>query len=187
MADLGQLFITGISGVHLNDEEREFIESEQIGGVILFSHNYESPAQLAELINSIQHLRKEYPLFISIDHEGGRIHQFKSGFTWFPSMGELAKLDSPKICFHAHKIMADELKTIGFNLSFSPCCDILTNKDNKVIGDRSFGNSGDVVSKFISSAIRGLQTNGILACAKHFPGHGSTSKDSHFHLPYVNH
>lgn len=181
----GQMIITGISGLTLTPEEKNFIESERIGGVILFAHNYESPAQLAELVNSIQVLRDEYPLFISVDHEGGRVIRFKKHFTHFPPMLDIAYTNSPKICYAIHQIMAEELTACGINLNFSPVCDIFTNPENKVIGDRAFGHDQDTVSKFISAAIRGLQTNGILACAKHFPGHGSTLKDSHFDLPIV--
>ncbi len=185
MSELGQLIITGITGTTLNNEDRNFLETENIGGVVLFAHNYESSAQLAELINNIQQTRKEYPLFVATDHEGGRVQRFKNQFTVFPPMNELAKLGSPKLCFEAHHIMAQELSACGVNLNFSPVCDIWTNPNNKVIGDRSFGSDADTVSKYVSAAIRGLQTAKIMACAKHFPGHGSTLKDSHFDLPIV--
>ncbi len=182
---LGQMFFTGISGTSLTDFERDFLQEEKIGGVILFSKNYQSPTQLAELVNSIQMLRDEYPLFIAVDHEGGRVLRFRSDFTQFPSMMAVASTNSPKICFEVHKIMAEELLACGVNLNFSPCCDILTNKDNKVIGDRAFGKDAETVEKFVSAAIRGLQTGGVLACAKHFPGHGDTLLDSHEHLPHL--
>tara|TARA_R110002072_G_scaffold534_1_gene3433 strand:+ start:44501 stop:45589 length:1089 start_codon:yes stop_codon:yes gene_type:complete len=184
-SELGQLVFTGISGTSLTDEETTFIEKENIGGVILFSQNFESPAQLAELVNSIQTLRKEYPLFIAVDQEGGRVRRFKEYFTQIPSMYELASLDSPKIMFHVAKIMAEELRACGVNLNLAPVCDVWTNPKNKVIGDRSFGNNVLDVEKNCSAIIRGLQTNGVLSCAKHFPGHGSTTKDSHFDLPIV--
>jgi len=185
MDQLGQLLITGISGTSLTEEEREFIEKENIGGVILFANNYDSPAQLAELVNSIQQCRSEYPLFVAVDNEGGRVFRFRSGFTNFPPMYEIGLTESPKLCFHIAKIMADELNACGINVNFAPVCDIWNNPNNKVIGDRAFGKDEETVSKFSSSIIRGLQTNGILACAKHFPGHGSTTKDSHFDLPIV--
>lgn len=185
MDNFGQLIITGIKGLSLTSEETTFIKEEKIGGVILFSHNYEDPAQLAELVNSIQKLRDEYPLFIAVDHEGGRVIRFKKHFTQFPAMMELAKINSPKLIYEVHEVMAKELAACGINLSFSPCCDVLTNPDNKVIGDRAFGDNAEDVEKHISAAIRGLQTNGIIACAKHFPGHGGTTKDSHFDLPLV--
>jgi len=183
--NLGQLIITGIQGLTLSSEEASFLKEGNIGGVILFAHNYEDPAQLAELVNSIQKLRGEYPFFISVDQEGGRVIRFKKHFTQFPSMLSLSRLGSPKLIFETHQVMAKELAACGINLSFSPCCDILTNPDNKVIGDRAFGTNAQDVEKFVTAAIRGLQTNGVMACAKHFPGHGGTTKDSHYDLPLV--
>mgnify|MGYP000374433747 CR=1 FL=1 len=185
MSQLGQLIISGISGMVLTDEERTFLENENIGGVILFSNNYESPAQLAELVNQIQTTRKEYPLFVCVDNEGGRVFRFKTGFTQFPPMLDLGKLDSPKTIFECAQIMATELSACGVNVNFSPVCDVYTNENNKVIGDRAFGKDPESVSKNISSIIRGLQTNNVLSCAKHFPGHGDTTKDSHFDLPII--
>jgi beta-N-acetylhexosaminidase len=185
MSELGQLIISGISGKSLTNDEESFLESENIGGVILFKENYESPAQLAELVNQIQRCRKEYPLFISTDHEGGRVCRFKDGFSFIPPMQDIGLTDSPKLAFHLAKIMADELNSCGVNVNFSPVCDVLTNKANKVIGDRAFSDDDESVSKFVSSFIRGFQTNGVMACAKHFPGHGSTKLDSHFDLPII--
>lgn len=185
MTQLGQLVFTGLSGLTLTEQEKNFIEKEDIGGVILFSKNFESPAQLAELVNSVQMLRKEYPLFICTDHEGGRVVRFKSHFTQFPPMLEIASLDSPKLLFEVATIMSEELLACGVNLNLAPVCDIWNNEQNKVIWDRAFGKDHETVSKFISSMIRGFQTNGILSCAKHFPGHGNTLKDSHYDLPIV--
>ena len=185
MDSFGQLVISGIKGTSLSSAEKDLISKEKLGGVILFSHNFEDPAQLAELVNSIQKLRDEYPLFISVDQEGGRIMRFKTHFTQFPAMLDLARMDSPKLVFEMHQVMAKELSACGINLSFSPICDILTNPKNTVIGDRAYGRDALTVEKFISAAIRGLQTSGLLACAKHFPGHGDTSQDSHFELPLV--
>jgi beta-N-acetylhexosaminidase len=185
MSQLGQLVFTGLSGHSLTVEEKKFIEQEDIGGVILFSKNYENPAQLAELVNSIQVLRKEYPLFITTDHEGGRVMRFKTQFTQYPPMLDIAKLDSPKIFFEIATIMAEELLACGVNLNLAPVCDIWNNDQNKVIWDRAFGKDHDSVSKFISSMIRGFQTAGLMSCAKHFPGHGNTLKDSHYDLPIV--
>lgn len=185
MDNYGQLIISGIKGTTLLPEEIAFIKNEKLGGIILFSQNFEDPAQLAELVNSIQKLRDEYPLFISVDQEGGRVVRFKTHFTQFPSVMDLAKTNSPKLVYEMHEVLAKELAACGINLSYSPCCDILTNPENKVVGDRSYGTDAETVEKYISAAIRGLQTNGILACAKHFPGHGDTSQDSHFELPLV--
>ena len=185
MNQIGQLVFTGLSGLTLTDAEKKFIEKEDIGGVIFFSKNYESPAQLAELVNSIQNLRKEYPLFICTDHEGGRVVRFKTQFTQFPPMLDIARLDSPKLVFEVATIMAEELLACGINLNLAPVCDIWNNDQNKVIWDRAFGTDHETVSKFISSMIRGFETNHLMSCAKHFPGHGNTLKDSHYDLPIV--
>lgn len=185
MDNYGQLIICGIKGTALLPEEIDFIRDEKLGGIVLFDHNFEDPAQLAELVNNIQKLRDEYPLFISVDHEGGRVTRFKKHFTQFPAMLDLARLDSPKLIFEVHQIMAKELAACGINLSYSPVCDILTNQDNKAVGDRAYGHDAETVEKYISAAIRGLQTSGLLSCAKHFPGHGSTTQDSHQELPLV--
>jgi beta-N-acetylhexosaminidase len=181
----GQLIFSGIRGTSLLPEESEFIEKEKVGGIVLFSHNFEDPAQLAELVNAIQKNRDEYPLFISVDQEGGRESRFKTHFTQLPPMLELASLDSPKLVFEFHQVLAKELAACGINLSYSPCCDILINPNNKMIGDRAYGTEALSVEKFISAAIRGFQTHGVLACANHFPGHGNTAQDSHFELPLI--
>lgn len=185
MKKLGQLMMTGVSGTTLTSEESDFIEQNDIGGVLLFSRNFESTAQLAELVNSIQTLRTEYPILISVDQEGGRVQRFKKPFTILPSALDISLTKSPKLCFQAAQVTTQELKACGVNTNFAPVCDILTNESNKVIGDRAYGRDPEEVSKFVSAAIRGFQTNGLIACAKHFPGHGDTKKDSHFGLPIV--
>ena len=184
---LGQSFMIGVSGLQLNSEEAKFIKDQNIGGVILFAHNYEAPAQIAELINDIQKCRDEHPLFISVDHEGGRVQRFKNGFTHFPALAAYGKLDSPKTTYEVHQMMGQELAAVGINLNYSPVCDVWSNPQNKVIGDRAFSDRTEIVEKHVSAAIRGLHASGLMACAKHFPGHGSTKKDSHFDLPYVTH
>ena len=185
MSKLGQLVMCGVSGTALTNEERSFLTDRNIGGVIIFAHNFESPAQLAELINEIQTCRDEYPLFIGIDQEGGRVRRLKTHFAQFPSMYEIGCLDSPKMTYEVHRIMGKELAACGININFSPCSDVWTREENKVIGDRAFAKNTEDVEKHVSAAIRGLQTSGVIACSKHFPGHGETLKDSHYDLPYV--
>lgn len=182
---IGQLFITGVSGKELTNTELEFLRNHHLGGVLLFAHNYESPAQLADLVTSIQETRQELPMLIAVDHEGGRVVRFREHFTQFGPMLDIAQKTSPKTIYDVYSVMAKELQACGVNVNLAPVCDVLTNSNNKVIGDRAFGDNEETVSKMISGAIRGLQTNKIIACAKHFPGHGNTTKDSHFDLPYV--
>ena len=177
--------MTGIKGPILTEAEKHFLDSYQIGGVLLFSRNYENPAQLKALTESIQELNRENPFLIAVDQEGGRVARFRSSFVQFPPMGHLAQVHPPETFFSVGEIMAKELLAAGINLNFAPVCDIVTNEHNEVIGDRAFGNNKKVVSECSVNIIKGFQSQGLLCCAKHFPGHGNTKEDSHHQLPFV--
>lgn len=182
---LGELFIMGFSGLELSPETTQFLKGSRIGGTILFSHNYESPAQVAELINQIQSCRQGLPLWVSVDHEGGKVQRFKKPFTRIPEAALIAESGSAQLAYEIGSLMARELKSVGINLNFSPVADINTNPKNPVIGRRAYGNNEADVSKFVSAIVRGHLTQGVQACLKHFPGHGDTTVDSHFALPKV--
>lgn len=184
--ELGQLFLIGFPGLELSDDTSAFISQAGIGGVILFAQNYDSPGQLAELINQVQECRADLPLWIGIDHEGGRIQRFKKGFTRIPDAASITATDSPRLAFEIAEMMAKELKSVGINLNFAPVADINTNPKNPVIGVRSFGADEETVSKMSSAFVRGHLIAGVQACVKHFPGHGDTQQDSHFTLPKVS-
>ena len=184
---LGELFIVGFNGLELSDQSAAFISDAGIGGVILFSQNYENPGQVAELTNQIQTCGKEWPLWVSVDHEGGRVQRFKKPFTKIPEAQAIGAMDSPKLAFEIAETMARELKAVGINVNFSPVADIATNPKNPVIGARSYGSEDEIVSKMVTAFVRGHLTQGVQPCVKHFPGHGDTSTDSHFALPKVDH
>ncbi len=184
--NIGQFYITGISGTSLSSFEEKYLREHQIGGVILFSRNYENIEQLVSLVNQIQGTSDGLPLFVSVDQEGGRVQRFKEPFSIIPPMLKVSETDSPKSVFEIHKIMGEELSACGVNLNFSPVCDIFSNPNNTVIGDRAFGKKAGEVEKLIVGAIRGLRLSNVLACAKHFPGHGDTFMDSHEDLPRIN-
>ncbi len=180
---LGELFITGFSGLELTENFVQWVSRSQIGGTILFAHNYENPAQLAELIHQIQECRTELPLWISVDQEGGRVQRFKKGFTRIPDAATVGSFRSPQIAFEISAVIAKELKGVGVNLNFCPVGDILTHAKNPVIGNRAYGSNPDLVSKICTAVIRGHLVHQVQPCMKHFPGHGDTSVDSHFALP----
>ncbi len=182
---LGELFIMGFSGLELSQETAEFIRHSKIGGTILFSPNYESPAQVAELTTQIQECRSELPLWISVDHEGGKVQRFRKGFTRIPEAADIAATGSPTLAYEISSLIARELSAVGINLNFCPVADIHTNPKNPVIGSRAFGDNEEDVSKFVTAMVRGHLTNGVQPCVKHFPGHGDTSVDSHLALPKV--
>lgn len=183
---LGQLFITGFHGLELSEDTAMFLSQAKIGGVILFAANYDAPAQLVELTNQIQECRSDLPLWISTDHEGGKVQRFRKGFTKIPDAATLGATNSPKLIFEISEIMAKELNAVGINLNFAPVVDINTNPKNPVIGARSFGDTEEMVSKMSSAIVRGHLVNGVQVCVKHFPGHGDTVVDSHLELPRVN-
>jgi len=183
---LGELFIIGFNGLELADDTAAFLSQARIGGVILFTPNYENPAQVAELINQVQECRTDHPLWISVDHEGGRVQRFRKGFTKIPEAAEIAAMNSPKLAFEIGEIMAKELKAVGINLNFAPVADINTNPKNPVIGNRAFGADEETVSKISNAMVRGHLVQKVQPCVKHFPGHGDTTVDSHFALPKID-
>jgi beta-N-acetylhexosaminidase len=185
LENTGELFIMGFSGLELGADTAAFIRESKIGGVILFSPNYESPAQVAELTTQVQECRSGLPLWVSVDHEGGKVQRFKKSFTRIPEAADIAATGSPNLAFEISSLMARELSAVGVNLNFCPVADINTNPKNPVIGSRSFGDNEEQVSKFVTAMVRGHLTNGVQACVKHFPGHGDTAVDSHFALPKV--
>ena len=184
---VGQLFFVGIQGPALSPAEADFLVKNDIGGVVLFARNLTSPQELHKLCGDIQNLRSKTvskaPFFIAIDMEGGRVHRLKPPFTQWPSLAKVSNLDSTSMAYKSANIMAEELRAVGINLDFAPCVDVLTNPDNKLIGDRSLGSDPEQVAKMASALVRGYIKGGVIACAKHFPGHGNTIVDSHEELP----
>lgn len=185
---VGQHLLMGISGTSLTKEEKEFIVDANIGGIVLFARNVTGgPEQVASLCKEIQSLRHlmpdKVPLLIGIDMEGGRVARLKAPFTQWPPLNKLGALDSPTLAFHFAHAMGVELKSVGINLDFAPCVDVLTNPSNPVIGDRSLGSDPELVGRLASALVRGYIKAGVIPCAKHFPGHGNTMIDSHLDLP----
>lgn len=184
---IGQQLIIGLSGEELTKDEAEFIVENNIGGIILFDRNLTSVEQTHKLITDIQQLRyktkEKTPLFISVDMEGGRVQRLKDPYTIWPPVKNLGDINSSNIAFQYTQMMGKELKAMGFNLDYAPCVDIFMNPKNEVIGDRSLSSDPAVVSKLSSAMVRGYIKSDVLTCAKHFPGHGYTSVDSHFDLP----
>ena len=188
---VGQLIMVGFEGTQANEAIETHIRERFVGGVVLFSRNIQSPKQTAELTNELQRLAqsttRQIPLFIGIDQEGGWVIRLKEGATVLPGNMALGATDSTELAERAGEITAAELAAVGVNLNFAPVMDVNNNPRNPVIGRRSFGESPELVSRLGVPYIRGLQRKGVLATAKHFPGHGDTTVDSHFDLPTVNH
>ena len=188
---VGQLIMVGFDGTQANEAIEAHIRQRFVGGVVLFSRNIETPQQTAELTNQLQRLTeattRQIPLFIGIDQEGGWVIRLREGATVLPGNMALGATDSTELAERAGEITAVELAAVGVNLNFAPVVDVNNNPQNPVIDRRSFGESPELVSRLGVAYIHGLQRNGVLATAKHFPGHGDTTVDSHFDLPTVNH
>ncbi|KFI22225.1 beta-N-acetylhexosaminidase [Nitrosococcus oceani] len=183
---LGPLMID-LKGVTLDSEERAWLGHSWVGGVILFSRNYESPEQIAALIKAV-HALKEPRLLVAVDHEGGRVQRFRDGFTLLPSASLLGKLydrdqrQAQRLAMITGWLMAVELRAVGVDFSFSPVLD-LDRGVSAVIGDRAFHGEPDAVIALARAYIRGMAWAGMAAVGKHFPGHGSVVADSHTALP----
>jgi len=186
---IGQLFLVGFEGHTVPFDFKKAIQEFNLGGTIYFKRNAESPVQLAMLSNSLQwdcRLKDSPPLLISIDHEGGKVNRLSSPFTQFPGMDLVGEMGSPKLAFHVGLAMGEELSAIGVNVNFAPVADVLTNPSNPIMSGRTFSSDPEVCAKMGSGVCRGLQKSGVAAVAKHFPGHGDTTEDSHLMLPSVD-
>jgi beta-N-acetylhexosaminidase len=153
--------------------------------MILFARNLEDPAQIIELTNGLRTRSPHTPLLIAIDQEGGRVSRLPKGFTIFPPCGVVGACRSEELAYAAAAVTAAELRAVGVNMNMAPVLDVHSNQDNPIIGDRAYGTEPDVVAELGVAAVRGFQGKGIVACGKHFPGHGDTSTDSHKELPVV--
>ena len=186
-AHLGPL-MCGIAGTELQQEEREQLCHPLVGGVILFTRNYESSEQLKRLTAEIRTLRTP-PLIVAVDHEGGRVQRFREGFAALPAMAHLGDLYDrhPERALVLTRqfgwVMAAELLHHGVDLSFSPVLDI-GNPVSSVIGDRAFHRRPEIIAKLANAWIRGMADAGMASVGKHFPGHGSVEGDSHHMLPF---
>lgn len=182
IAHLKKSVFIGLSGLSLTTEEKNWLLSPKVGGVILFRRNYATPFQLKKLTDSIKAQRED--LLISVDHEGGRVQRFRKGFTTIPPMRDLGTLyeHNPNIALiqakHYGLTIAKELKEVGVDFSYTPVCD-LDYGVNPVIGDRAFHREPLVVARLACALYQGLKEGGSLGVAKHFPGHGYCRVDTH--------
>jgi beta-N-acetylhexosaminidase len=179
--------VLDLKGVSVADDEIDLLRHPSTGGVILFSRNYQSREQLTQLCQNIKSINPA--LFISVDHEGGRVQRFREQFTRIPSMGSIGRL------YHKHQryamriaelagfVMAAELRLCGVDLSYAPVLD-LDRGMNEVIGDRAFSDRPDIVADLAVCVLNGIEHAGMVGVGKHFPGHGHVDLDSHHELPH---
>jgi beta-N-acetylhexosaminidase len=173
--------LPGFAGLEPPDELLRWVE-RGLGGVVLFGRNIRDAAQVAALTTRLHEVRPG--LVVATDEEGGDVTRLEAA-TGSSSPGNLALgvVDDVELTREVYAAIGLQLAALGVSLDFAPVADVNTNPDNPVIGVRSFGSDPELVARHVAAAVEGLQGAGVSACAKHFPGHGDTSVDSHLELP----
>jgi beta-N-acetylhexosaminidase len=181
----GQRLMVGFDGIELNGQLRHLIKHLKIGGLILFSPNIQSPRQVKDLCAAVQEYARtcgDPPLFIAVDQEGGQVARFKEPFTRFPGNPFMASIDD---ALEFATITAAELSQVGVNMNMAPVLDVVPPGIEGVMSKRVFGSDPRWVATMGATVIDQLQKSAIMAVAKHFPGIGRTTLDSHEDLPCI--
>ena len=179
----GQRLMVGFEGKRFNQDLEFLIRKLNVGGIILFSHNVETPDQIKKLCGSIQEYARAHGqplLIIAIDQEGGQVTRLKEPFTQFPGNSAMKDVEDAR---YFAATTAAELAEIGINMNLAPVMDVVPKESNSIMAGRSFGHNPKRVSTMGVTVINCLQDNKIMAVAKHFPGIGRTVLDSHIDLP----
>ena len=179
----GQMLVTGIEKEYLSDKEGEMIQSGRVGGLIFLGHNIESKDQFESLLSTLP--EPTIPMFLSVDQEGGRVERLpaeKEGFMSAFTLGQ-----NPDLAYEEGQKLGQAVRAYGLNLNFAPVLDVYSNPENKVIGTRAYGSDPELVARVGLDVMKGMRSQGVIPCVKHFPGHGDTSLDSHENMPIVNH
>lgn len=189
---IGQrLMLAFVGKERIPDEFLQAMRAYKPAGITLFrSLNIDNPAQLRHLTGLLQDAAREAglpPLLIAADQEGGQLMTIGAGVTQLPGNMALGAVGDPALAWRAGEVLGRELKAMGVNVNYAPCCDVNVNPENPVVGIRSFGADPAMVGELAGALVKGIQSLGVAATAKHFPGHGDVAADSHYGLPRVSH
>lgn len=168
---------------------KEMIEKYQIGGVVLYSKNYNSYQEMIEKINFIKQCSKLYgktPIWISIDQEGGRVNRFPNEIENIKNAYSIEKTKNIELAKNVGNTIGKMLIETGINMNYAPVLDIKRFEDNHAIGNRAYSENKEIVYSMSNAVMQGMKEAGVLAVPKHFPGHGMSKADSHFFVPRVN-
>jgi beta-N-acetylhexosaminidase len=204
--DVGQLLWVGFPGPSVSPALRGKLERGEVGATIVFKRNLhvtgaagggaasDEACDLDALVALNHELHRTAPdgtpALIAIDQEGGVVQRVRAPATRWPAMSAHDRLAPPEDVAVAERVgraLGDELAALGFDIDFAPVLDVHTNPANPIIGDRAFGTDAEAVARRALAFARGLEAAGVLACGKHFPGHGDTATDSHLELPRIDH
>lgn len=182
----GQRLMVGFEGTELNHTLKFFIDAIKVGGIILFAGNLADPKQIRQLCLSIQEYARlcgQPPLFIAIDQEGGQVARLKAPFTRFPGNPAMeGQTDAVQFA----RVTATELTRVGINMNLAPVLDVAFGGPNSIMAGRAFGQDLDRVADLGIAVIENLQKSNIMSIAKHFPGIGRTTLDSHIEMPALD-
>ncbi|KAB2903139.1 MAG: beta-N-acetylhexosaminidase [Anaerolineae bacterium] len=181
---IGQMLMVGFEGLQAPAYLLEWLARGHLGGIILFARNVGTPEQLAELTHSLRQA-SPYPLFISIDQEGGAVSRLRRGFTESPGAMALGAAGSEALAEEVAEMMGKELRAVGINWNLAPVVDMTRNIDNPSVGTRSLGSDKNLVGRLAAAQARGFARAGVIASAKHFPGLGNTPVDTHEDLAII--
>ena len=190
---VGQMMFYGVNGTNVDDKVVNLFEDQHVGGIILYGHRNFWGSSLdnnVKYVNSIKKANRQnsdIPLFIGFDEEGGSMSQLPQELMRTPSKGELGNTNDSSLATGIGAGTAKKLKLLGINTDFGTVLDINTNKNNPIIGVRSYGSTKEKVTEFGINELKAIQNEGVIPTVKHFPGHGDTEVDSHLGLPSLNH
>ena len=192
---VGQLLFLGFGGKQIDETIEQFLVEMKPGGVALFGRNIDTPEQTMRLIRDVRgfdpargpHAERGVPMFVSVDQEGGNVVRLKKDATVLPSNMALGAAAAVALARRAGEALGGDLALVGFNMNLAPVLDVNSNPSNPVIGIRSFGDDAQLVAELGVACIQGMQSQGVAAVAKHFPGHGDTDRDSHYAMPVLTH
>jgi len=188
---IGQMIMVGFDDQSLTPELEGHLNEIHAGNVIFLGRNYANPQQMWEFTNALQRMASRRPapvgLFTAIDQEGGVVARLLNGVTVFPGNMALGATAQAGYARRAAKVTAQEMLQLGLNMNLAPVLDVNNNPGNPAIGVRSYGESPELVAAMGAEAVAASQSAGVLATAKHFPGKGDVTVDSHIDLPHVPH
>lgn len=185
---IGQMIMIGLDTNYITERIKTMITKYKVGGIILYRKNFNTYADMINLINDLKNLNREnkIPLFIAIDQEGGRVNRMPPEIKNLPPANKLASLKNKELIIVSAKITGELLRKSGINLNFAPVLDIKRFDDKHPIGDRCYGKTKEEVTEYAIPVMKELQNQGIVSVIKHFPGHGATKQDSHALLSVIN-
>lgn len=185
LVEMGEVYAAG-------DKTREAINLYPVGGIVYFKQNLKSPEQVTDMLKKTRQFSVErtgVPMLLAVDEEGGEVSRIGGREEFripaIPKLSEAGASGDPKKAYEIGNQIGTYLSNLGFNMDFAPVADVLTNQENQVVANRSFGSDGAIVSEFVKQEIKGLKSHGIIPVLKHFPGHGGTAGDTHEGYAYT--